>query len=442
MKSARFPLKLPSSSLTLSRSSRFFLGALVGLFCLSLIAGSAAPGAAPGAPPGAKTITQQVSAAQGGTVASPTGGLTLSIPAGALEKDTIITIEELAPGEGPVVGPAYEFKPAGLKFKKPATLTLRFKPADIPEGYEKEDIAIIEEKPQSPAPRPQQGAASGLPPAASGPQTATGAPPMNPVLDAGLIFLDSEVNVAAGTVTARIEHFSRYSVRAYSSYTLGSGKGEITHAYDLLIKDAKSSGSGYAEVQGSVKMGGEFFEKVGAKTGVNGVAAASMVFGKFFRVKAGKKGQKSTSSGQLIIDIDHSAMLTANIYQMEIGVTFTDFSGQPAGKANFPVQDLNSRLIVLPGHASLLFHDDQFSTPKASKEMAGLPYKPGTFSVWFDQGQWQAGRFYIVFVYLNTGVFGVPEDPYGQSPAMGGEVRWTGGIPPGYCLVRAFRIEG
>jgi hypothetical protein len=417
-------MKRRHSSLVLSRLS---IGALVGLLCLNLTTVGGAPDS--------KSISQQVSAAQGGTVTSPSGGLTLSIPPGALEKNTTVTIDELPPGEGAVLGPTYQLGPEGLKFLKPATLTFRFKPGDTPEGFEKEDIAISEEKPQeNMAPRSQGAARS--------PQTATGAPQINPFISTGLNFLESEVNVAAGTITARIEHFSRYSARAYSSYTLGSGKGEITHAYDYLSKAAKSSGSGYAEVQGSVKMGGEFFEKVGAKMGVLGNGVATICFGKYFRVKAGRKGERSTSRGQLIIDIDHGAVLTANSYSIVIGVSFIDFSGQPGGKAYFPMQDLNSKLIVLPGHASLFFHDDQFGNPKAMKELAGFPYKPGTFSVWFDQGEWQAGRFYAVFIFLDTVVFGIPESEYGHRPAMGGEVHWIGAISPGNCKVRAFRIEG
>ena len=408
------------------RLHRFSWRVLVGVLCLHIVAIGVAAGA--------KTSTVQVSAAKGGTITSPSGSLTLSIPPGGLEKDTVITIDELAPGEGSVVGPAYELGPNGLKFKKPAALTLRFKPADIPQGFEREDIAITEEKPQDLATRSQG--------AASGPQTAAGAPGINPLATTGLNFLDSEVNVAAGTVSARIEHFSRYSARAYSSYTLGSGKAEITHAYDYLIKAAKSNGSGYAEAQGSVKTGGEFFQKVGAKMGVPGSGVATICFGKFFRVKAGKKGERSTSHGQLIIGIDHDAALSANSYSIVIGVSFIDFSGQPGGRAYFPVQDLNSRLIVLPGHASLYFHDDQFPNPKAMKEMAGFPYKPGTFTVWFDQGEWQAGRFYAVFISLDTVVFGAPKSEYGHRPPMGGEVRWTGGTEPGHCMAKAFRIEG
>jgi hypothetical protein len=404
-------MKLHPSSLMLHR---FSLGSLIGLLCLQL--------AAMGGAPSPKTITQHVSAAQGGTVTSPSGGLTLSIPPGALAKDTDITIEELAPGEGLVLGPTYDLGPTSLKFQKPATLTLHFKPADIPEGYEKEDVAITEVKPQG---------ISGAPDAAGSAQS-------DPIITAGLNFLESEVNVAAGTVIARIEHFSRYSARAYISYTLGWGKRILINPYDYCLKGAKSGGSGYAEATASVAHGGEFFQKVGAKVGVSGVGAAVITMGIYFRVKAGKKGQKSTTGGQLVVNIDHGAVLSADCYHIAFMVSFIDFSGQPGGKANFPIQDLNSGLKVLPGHATQCYFANPMAPP-SMESILGPPYKPGTFSVWFDRGEWQAGRFYAVFISLITSVWGTPATKH--FPAMGGEVRWNGPFAPGQCLTRAIQIE-
>ena len=404
-------MRLQPSSLMLHR---FSLGVLVGLLCLHL--------SAVGVASSAKMITQQVSAAQGGTVTSPSGGLTLSIPPGALPKDTDITIAELAPGEGLVLGPTYDLGPTDLKFKKPATLTFRFKPADIPEGYEKEDVAVTEVKPQGNSAAPD----------------ATATAQSDLIATAGLSFLESEVNVAAGTVSAPIEHFSRYSARAYISYTLGWGKRILINPYDYCLKSAKSGGSGYAEAQASVAHGGEFFQKVGAKKGISGVGAAVITMGIYFRVKAGKKGQKSTTGGQLVVNIDHSAVLEANSYQIAFMVSFLDWSGRPGGKAYFPVQDLNSGLTLLPGHATQCYFANPM-LPKAAESIVGPPYKPGTLSVWFDQGEWQAGRFYAVFISLITTVMG---GPGGQGvPPMGGEVRWNGPFTPGQCLTRAIQIE-
>ena len=287
-----------------------------------------------------KTITKSISAAQGGTISSPSGGLVLSIPAGALEKDTSISVNELPPGEGPVLGPSYQLLPEGLKFKKPAKLTLRFKPADVPAGYEKEDVAILEEHSQGPALQ----LAAGM----GGPSGAN--------LSTGASYLETEVNAAAGTLTSSIEHFSSYSARAYSSYALGSGKRELKGIYDFFFKLVNSQGSGYAEAQGSAKMGGEFFMKVGARMGVEGGAGGGVYFAKNFRVKPGRKGERSTTRGQIIVDIDHSLAITPNNYAITLSAAFFDMSGKPAGRASFPVQDLNRGMHIFGITASQLYY--------------------------------------------------------------------------------------
>ena len=79
-------------------------------------------------------------------------------------------------------------------------------------------------------------------------------------------------DVAAGTVSAPIEHFSRYSARAYISYTLGGVKRILINPYDYCLKSAKSGGSGYAEAKASVVHGAEFFQKVGANNHGHGRA--------------------------------------------------------------------------------------------------------------------------------------------------------------------------
>jgi|GEM_PF-6479934 len=73
--------------------------------------------------------------AQGGTVTSRDGLVTLTVPAGALSTPTQITIEKLDPADlGPEweeyrsageIGAAYEFGPDGLTFASPATVSFR-----------------------------------------------------------------------------------------------------------------------------------------------------------------------------------------------------------------------------------------------------------------------------------------------------------------------------
>lgn len=68
------------------------------------------------------SATGLITAAEGGTLASSDGKLTLSIPAGALSQDTIISITTIN-NEGAV---EYEFEPTGLTFSTPANVTLDF----------------------------------------------------------------------------------------------------------------------------------------------------------------------------------------------------------------------------------------------------------------------------------------------------------------------------
>jgi hypothetical protein len=73
-------------------------------------------------------VAQTVTAAEGGTVASPSGDASLAIPAGALPADTEITIEGLdatgLPTPKDLGSAAYEFGPDGLQFAVPVTLSL------------------------------------------------------------------------------------------------------------------------------------------------------------------------------------------------------------------------------------------------------------------------------------------------------------------------------
>lgn len=65
----------------------------------------------------------------GGTLASDDGGLTLSVPAGALAADTEIGIQAVTNTAWGGLGLAYRLTPAGLRFASPATLTFAVPPA-------------------------------------------------------------------------------------------------------------------------------------------------------------------------------------------------------------------------------------------------------------------------------------------------------------------------
>ena len=68
-----------------------------------------------------------ISAEDGGSVTSSDGKMTLTIPAGALDEDTEITITPVETDAGTV----YEFQPDGLVFNEPATATYKMDAAEM-----------------------------------------------------------------------------------------------------------------------------------------------------------------------------------------------------------------------------------------------------------------------------------------------------------------------
>jgi len=88
------------------------------------------------------TVTVRVTAAAGGTVSDPGGKATLAIPPGALEKDTDITLKVSAAANGSA-GSVLDFGPDGLKFLKPATLTVKADGVTVPDG-KTVSVAIFE----------------------------------------------------------------------------------------------------------------------------------------------------------------------------------------------------------------------------------------------------------------------------------------------------------
>lgn len=80
-----------------------------------------------------ETVTVHVSAAAGGTVSDKSGKVTLAIPAGALAKDTDISLAIGAAANGSA-GDVYDFGPDGLQFLKPVTLTVKGDGITVPEG--------------------------------------------------------------------------------------------------------------------------------------------------------------------------------------------------------------------------------------------------------------------------------------------------------------------
>lgn len=68
---------------------------------------------------------------RGGVITSPDGRVTLEVPAGALDHEIAISIDEVDGGPDGAVGPAYEILPRGTTFNEPATLIY-----DVSEGMD------------------------------------------------------------------------------------------------------------------------------------------------------------------------------------------------------------------------------------------------------------------------------------------------------------------
>ena len=141
-----YPLNLPAGAVR----KRIFCGLLAGCFLLGGLLGckenheavspeNANGGGATevGIPDG--ELVSKVIGPAGGTISSADTRVTLTIPAGALSKNTQILIQPItnqAPGG---LGAAYRFLPDGTTFAKPASLTFNYDPrrvaANSPEAF-------------------------------------------------------------------------------------------------------------------------------------------------------------------------------------------------------------------------------------------------------------------------------------------------------------------
>ncbi len=97
-----------------------------------------------GKPVGAMT-TQTIGPA-GGTLTASDGKLTLTIPAGALTKETTISVEPVENTSGLSVGTGYHFLPDGTQFAKPATFTYRYTDDEMA-GADPNRLGIVVQQP-------------------------------------------------------------------------------------------------------------------------------------------------------------------------------------------------------------------------------------------------------------------------------------------------------
>lgn len=101
---------------------------------------AATPRGTPNGAPASATIGPD-----GGTLSSPDGGVTLTVPAGAVASLTELTIQPITyPGGGS--GPAYRFTPDGQTFAHPVTLTFSYDPSL--DGLEAQGLGIALQDPE------------------------------------------------------------------------------------------------------------------------------------------------------------------------------------------------------------------------------------------------------------------------------------------------------
>lgn len=117
------------------------------LFAALMLTLLAACGGNSGDGPAPVSRVTKIIGSSGGTIVSSDGGATLTIPPGALAGDTTISIEPVGDETMAIVAAiphtGYALGPDGLSFAKPAQLTVRYAPADLPVGASEADLLLI-----------------------------------------------------------------------------------------------------------------------------------------------------------------------------------------------------------------------------------------------------------------------------------------------------------
>jgi hypothetical protein len=359
-------------------------------------------------------VTRTISADNGGEVSAPSGRATLSIPAAALAADTQVSIAELPPEGGPVVGPVYDIKPDGLDFLHPATLTIRFAPGDLPEGCEVEDLMIGE------SPPPLDEAAL----AAEDEEDEMGPP-----------LLETTVDQAARTASAQLQHLSLYTLRALTGYRLGEVKQLATPRpyIDFVVKYAGGEGEGEAYAECSRR--GELTVKAAVSQGHRGGYSGTAMVTKLFRVKAGRDGRQESNRARLALGIAHGAHVSAfsNYYITGYCVTLCEWSkeqhwetrvGRPSfhREAEAPQEPGHLPISPVPGTAleGMMFQQGCFNRNFARIPLVqsttfpmGPAYRAEDSIVAFEHCHLQAGHVYGVTVSVFAVATGLQADDYG-----------------------------
>jgi len=261
-----------------------------------------------------KTKTGQlVKAVQGGQVRSPSGQAALSIPAGALAADTKITVAELPAMEGSGLGPVYDLQPDGLKFLKPAAFTVKYSPQEVAKEFEPEDVVLVGLT------------ATGLTVPAANQQGQAEQPMI------GWGFLETEVDTAAGSARAQLTHLSRYGLRACASWPIGEKDKPMKGKFDGGLKFHQAEGSGSAMANYQAKSG-ELFAWAEVPRGTEGMAMATSQMSKWFLVKPGKDGRRSTTNGRVAVKLKDKAKLGPDTNQYVISIVVQCYDARSVGE--------------------------------------------------------------------------------------------------------------
>ncbi len=115
---------------------------LAAISCAAVACAACSVGKSLVPPPDASADTaQEVLGPAGGALSTPDGVLTLRVPSGAVDHDVLFTVGPAAPPLSAAVGGAYEIGPAGTQFAAPATVSIRYTPADL-DGAPSSDLLV------------------------------------------------------------------------------------------------------------------------------------------------------------------------------------------------------------------------------------------------------------------------------------------------------------
>ena len=379
----------------------------------------------------APQATQLIRAAEGGQLTAPSGLATLTVPPGALAADTTISLTELTAEEGAGLGPAFELQPDGLQFQKPATLTIRYQPGDLPDGYAPDDVCVATEAALSP-----EMAALGAGRAMGGgpPGSPAGPPAEPPAPDAteglALAFLEeTAVDPDTGTASVELAHLSRYRLRRLKGHVLGTSAAVLQEGRK---GDAWDQGWAYhgAHGAGTARFGYDLapkalgasilWGKVSCPVGVDGDGVASGYVTKSFRVKRGRAGQARTGVGAVSVALQHAGQIEerTNSGMIHLYIQCMDEAGGPVG-----VFDGERRPGDYPGYGSWARWLLPAGCPWIPRFAA--PYTPDDrHLVRFGRCRLKAGRIYTILVALNLSMLGSAPKDGGTMPPLGGAIEF------------------